>query len=312
MKLLQTVWNRAKTGLRMYLGPITLHLRFARTADVSVNRPRSPIRRESSSSISDSPFLPMTTTAVSSRGIDGNAAHTPPRSGVAIIVGTGPGLGSALARRFAQAGMTVALAARNAEKFGALLQELPALGGIGRAYGCDATDEQSVKELLALVTVEMGAPDLVVYNVEHFIPGTLLEIETTAFEKCWRAMTLGGFIVGREAARRMMPRGSGTIIFTGTSAALRGRAEFINMAVGKFGIRALAQSMARELGPKGIHVAHVVLDGGILPEHSRERSLKYMGEMFPEHIAEAYYQLHIQHRSVWTQEMDLRPWLEKF
>lgn len=159
---------------------------------------------------------------------------------------------------------------------------------------------------------EMGVPDLVVYNVEHFIPGTILDIETPAFEECWRAMALGGFIVGREVARLMLPRGSGTIIYTGATGAMRGRAEYINMAVGKFGVRALAQSMARDLGPRGIHVAHVILDGGILSTRSGDAARDRLSSMFPEHIAETYYQLHLQHRSTWTQEIDLRPWVEKF
>jgi len=158
----------------------------------------------------------------------------------------------------------------------------------------------------------MGFPDLVVYNVEHFIPGTILEIETPAFEECWRAMTLGGFLVGRETARLMVSQGSGTIIYTGATGALRGHAEYINMAVGKFGIRALAQSMARDLGPKGIHVAHVVLDGGIPSPRFGEGPRERASAMFPEHIAETYYQLHIQHHSTWTQELDLRTWVEEF
>jgi NAD(P)-dependent dehydrogenase (short-subunit alcohol dehydrogenase family) len=166
--------------------------------------------------------------------------------------------------------------------------------------------------MLKCVVEEMGIPDLVVYNVEHFIPGTILDIETPAFEECWRAMTLGGFIVGREVARLMVPRGSGTIIYTGATGAVRGRADYINMAVGKFGVRALSQSMARDLGPKGIHVAHVILDGGILSNRSGSEARERSSAMYPEHIAEVYYQLHLQHRSTWTQEMDLRTWVEKF
>ncbi len=231
---------------------------------------------------------------------------------LALIVGTGPGLGAALARRFAQAGMRVAVAARNTEKLADLVHQIESMGGSCRTYGCDASIERSVVALFRQVSEEMGPPDLVVYNVEHFIPGTILDIETSAFEECWRAMALGGFLVGREAARAMVGRGTGTIIYTGATGARRGRAEYINMAVGKFGVRALAQSMARDLGPKGIHVAHVVLDGGILSLRSRPEARDGMSSMFPEHIAEVYYGLHCQHRSAWTQEMDLRPWVEHF
>lgn len=232
--------------------------------------------------------------------------------GVALIVGTGPGLGSALARRFSAAGMAVATVARNTRKLDDLMRDLNTLGGSGRRYGCDASDERGVKSMLNCLVEDLGVPDVVVYNVEHFIPGTVLDIETCAFEECWRAMTLGGFIVGREAARLMVPRGSGTIIFTGATAALRGRAEYLNMAVGKFGVRALAQSMARDLAPKGIHVAHVILDGGILPPHAEDEPTRRHSRMHPAHIAEAYYQLHLQRPSAWTHEMDLRPWTEEF
>ncbi len=304
MTLSARFWTNAKIGIGIRLGSITIHLRLARSERVSTNAPRAPLQHAP--------------TALSGSGVElrSNQAHrsaAPPRqSQVALIVGTGPGLGSALARQFARAGMRVAVAARNAEKLEPLIQELPALGGVGRAYGCDASDERSVRSMLNRVVEEIGVPDLVVYNVEHFIPGTLLDIETPAFEQCWRAMALGGFIVGREAARLMVPRASGTIIYTGATGALRGRAGYINMAVGKFGVRALAQSMARDLGPKGIHVAHVILDGGILSAQSGDAARERHVSLFPEHIAQSYYQLHLQHRSTWTQEMDLRPWVEKF
>lgn len=234
------------------------------------------------------------------------------RTETALIVGTGPGLGSSLAKRFAEAGMAVAVAARNTKKLDGLLSDLQTMGLRAQSFGCDATDEQSVKRLFALVTSQIGPPDLVVYNVEHFIPGTILDIEVAAFEECWRAMTLGGFLVGREAARSMAPRGEGTIIYTGATGALRGRAEYINMAVGKFGVRALAQSMARDLGPRGIHVAHVILDGGIMSSRSPTNARERMTALSPDSIAETYYHLHTQHRSAWTQEMDLRPWVETF
>lgn len=311
MTLIERIWNQAKVGIRVSLGGIALHLRIARAVSVSAN----PTLR---SSLATPPIAQLNSaSAENTTGIDIqpttiDATVPPIRAGVALIVGTGPGLGSALARRFAQAGMTVAVAARNAQKLDGLVDELSNLGGQGRRYGCDATEERSVKSMLQSVVEDMGIPDLVVYNVEHFIPGTILDIETPAFEECWRAMTLGGFIVGREVARLMVTRGSGTIIYTGATGALRGRAEYINMAVGKFGVRALAQSMARDLGPKGIHVAHVILDGGILSRRSGDTAKERCSSMYPEHIAEIYYQLHLQHRSTWTQEMDLRPWVEKF
>ncbi|BCG65288.1 MAG: hypothetical protein methR_P3114 [Methyloprofundus sp.] len=312
MSLLARLWNRAKIGTNFKIGPITLHLRASKSTNVAHNWPRSPLKHkplaQQTNQLPTSPLVDASLTKTNEL----TETTTPSGTNVALIVGTGPGLGSALAHRFAKAGMSIAIAARNTKKLAGLIQEIQMSGNHIRAYGCDATDEQSVKSLLALVSKEMGPPNLVVYNVEHFIPGTITEIETPAFEECWRAMTLGGFLVGREAARLMLPRGSGTIIYTGASAALRGRAEYINMAVGKFGVRALSQSMARDLGPKGIHVAHVILDSGILSQNSKKLAKKRASALFPEHIAETYYQLYTQHHSAWTQELDLRPWVESF
>lgn len=311
MTLIERLWNKTKIGTKFRFGPVTLHLRISKSINVAHNWPHAPLHNEPSIRLRG--FLPTNIGAgMPLVQIDGSVENMPQRSKVALIIGTGPGLGSALARRFVKAGMVVAMAARNTKKLEGLIQEIQTLGGSARAYGCDATEERSVKLLLERVTKEMGIPDLVVYNIEHFIPGTITEIKTPAFEECWRSMTLGGFLVGREAASLMVPRGSGTIIYTGATGALRGRAEYINLAVGKFGIRALTQSMARDLGPKGIHVVHVILDGGILSQHSGDEARKRASSMFPEHIAETYYHLYIQHRSTWTQELNLRPWVEKF
>jgi NAD(P)-dependent dehydrogenase (short-subunit alcohol dehydrogenase family) len=310
--LAERLWNRAKIGSNISVGPVALHLRLARAVSVCANRPRGRSVFASSAAMPGCRSAGNAKVAVMPLTANDSAMASPVGSGVALIVGAGPDLGSALARRFSRAGMAVAVAARNAQKLDGLIDELGALGGSGRRYGCDATDERSVKSMLKCVLEEMGIPDLVVYNVQHFIPGSILEIETSAFEECWRAMALGGFIVGREVARLMVPRGSGTIIYTGATGAMRGREEYINMAVGKFGVRALSQSMARELGPKGIHVAHVILDGGILSHRAGDEARERNSAMRPEHIAETYFQLHLQHRSTWTQEMDLRTWVEKF
>lgn len=230
---------------------------------------------------------------------------------IAVIVGAGPGLGSALARRFAEAGMRVALARRRIGDLHDLAKEIS-----GQAYTCDAGDKQSVAALFASVERDLGLPSLVVYNAGNYVPGGILEIDPEDFEGCWRIGCLGGFLVGQAAARQMVEAGRGSIIFTGATAALRGGARFANLAVPKFGLRALAQSMARELGPRGIHVAHVVIDGQIESEARGGRySAAERGEdalLAPQAIAETYYQLHRQHRSAWTQELDLRPWVEKF
>ena len=231
----------------------------------------------------------------------------------AVIVGVGPGLGWSLVRRFARAGLRVAAAARNRATLDELLErhaaELPA-GGV-TAHACDATQPAEVR---ALFEAAGEAPSVVIYNAGTFEPAGILDITPEQFERCWRIGCLGGFLVGQEAARRMLPRGAGTIIFTGATAALRGSAGFATLAVPKFGLRALAQSMARELGPKGIHVAHVVIDGQIASERYRQLAAQRGPDalLAPDAIAETYYQLHRQPRSAWTLELDLRPWVEKF
>jgi NAD(P)-dependent dehydrogenase (short-subunit alcohol dehydrogenase family) len=233
---------------------------------------------------------------------------------VALVIGVGPGLGAALCRRFAEAGMKVAMSARREAPLKALADELVAAGELAHPYETDATDEGAVARLFDKVGADLGEPDLVVYNAGAFQRTGIIEASVADFERCWRVGCLGGFLVGREAARLMVARGSGTIIFTGATASLRGSAQFFNLAVGKFGLRALAQSMARELGPQGVHVAHVIIDGQIASpryaELAKERGPDALLE--PAAIAETYYRLHRQHRSAWSQEVDLRPWVERF
>lgn len=235
---------------------------------------------------------------------------------VALIVGGGAGLGFALARRFARAEMNVAIAARNAERLATLATGCSGITHQCRAYACDATDDEQVETLFRQVDMELGGPNLVVYNAGAFVRKSVLDTSAEEFEHCWRVGCLGGFLVGRAAARRMVARverggAGGTIIFTGATASLRGSALFVNLAVGKFGLRALAQSLARELQPKGVHIVHVVIDGVIRP-HSEVEHKEVDSLLDPDAIAEAYFQLHRQHRSAWSLEVDLRPWVEKF
>jgi NAD(P)-dependent dehydrogenase (short-subunit alcohol dehydrogenase family) len=179
----------------------------------------------------------------------------------------------------------------------------------------DGTDEPAVVNLMNEVEDELGPIGVAIYNASQRVVKSILEMESAEFEGAWRVSCLGAMIVGREAARRMVPRGHGSILFTGATASLRGGNGFAAFAAGKFGLRALAQSMARELGPQGIHVAHFVIDGGIDNERTRERAPERVDEdglLSPDAIAEAYYQTHAQHRSAWSQEVDLRPWREKF
>ena len=219
---------------------------------------------------------------------------------LALIVGVGPGLGAALARRFAAGGMTCAVAARHKEKLETLAREIA-----GLAYACDGTKEADIEGLFAAATKAGGPPRLVVFNAGGYVAKPVAELSAAEVEACWRNSCLGGFLVGRAAARAMLPEGQGTIIFTGATASLRGSARFAAFAMGKFGLRALAQSMARELGPRGIHVAHTIIDGGIGEAGDESR-------LAPAALADAYWHLHGQAKSAWTLEMDFRPWVEKF
>lgn len=233
-------------------------------------------------------------------------------SSVALVIGVGPGLGWSLVRRFAEAGMQVAMAARDRNKLDGLLESGPSEGI--RPYACDAAEPASVARLFEDVGRDLGTPDLVVYNAGTFQRASVLDITLEDFERCWRVGCVGGFVVGQHAARRMAARGSGTILFTGATASLRGSAYFTNLAVPKFGLRALAQSMARELSSKGVHVAHVIIDGQIESERYHDLAAERGpdGLLQPDAIARVYYELHCQHRSAWSHELDLRPWIERF
>lgn len=233
-------------------------------------------------------------------------------SKLAIVIGVGPGLGWELSKRFARGGLHVAMVARDDKKLDQLAAQESDLSL--SAHSCNAADAREVGELFASLEKHYGAPAVVVYNAGAFAPGSILDIEPADFERCWQVGCLGGFLVSREAARRMLSEGEGSIIFTGATASLRGGAKFANLAVPKFGLRALAQCLARELGPENIHVAHVIIDGQIRSEKTEEL-LEERGPdalLEPAAIAEQYWQLHQQDRSAWTQELDLRPWVEKF
>jgi NAD(P)-dependent dehydrogenase (short-subunit alcohol dehydrogenase family) len=233
---------------------------------------------------------------------------------VAVVVGIGPGLGAAAARRFARGGFAVALVARGEEKLVPVKAEIEEAGGVARGFACDTTDAAAVKGAFARIREELGAPSVLVYNAGAFQMGGILEFTAEEFERCWRANCLGGLITAREVLPAMLEKGAGTIVFTGATASLRGGARFACLAVGKFGLRALAQSMARELGPRGIHVAHVVIDGQIDSERARrmfpQREAATM--LSPDAIAETYWHLHTQPASAWTHELELRPATEKF
>ena len=228
----------------------------------------------------------------------------------ALIVGSGRGLSASLARLFAAEGMRVALAARNIEKLAPLVSEIGA-----KAFPCDASDAKAVTKLFASATSEVGAPDIVVYNASNRGGrGPVEELDPDAVRQAILITCYGGFLVGQAAARQMIPRGSGTILFTGASASYKGYAKSSSFAMGKFGLRGLAQSMARELAPRNIHVAHFPIDGGIRqgPDDPRAGRRGDDDLLDPDAIAQTYLHVHRQHRSAWSWEIELRPWSETF
>jgi len=232
----------------------------------------------------------------------------------ALVVGIGPGLGASAARRFAAEGLHVVLAARQQAHIDEVLRAIKAKGGSAEGVVTDATDEAAVERLFAAIDAGKRPLALAVYNAGAFMRASVLDATAADFERSWRIGCFGGFLVGRAAAKRMVAQGRGTIIFTGATASRRGSAQFFNLAVGKFGLRALAESMARELQPKGVHIAHVVIDGQIASERYAQLAKERQpdGLLDPDAIADTYWHLHRQHRSAWTLELEVRPWVEKF
>ena len=235
-----------------------------------------------------------------------------------LVVGAGDATGGAIARRFAREGFTVCATRRSADKLQPLVERIRAEGGVAHGFASDARQEGEVAALVARIEQEIAPLETVVFNIGANVRFDVTDTTERVYRKVWEMAALAGFLVGREAARVMQPRGHGTILFTGATASLRGSAGFCAFAGAKHALRALAQSMARELGPKGIHVAHVIIDGAIdtqfIAENFPQRhALKDLdGILDPEAIAENYWQLHRQHRSAWTHELDLRPWMETF
>jgi len=222
----------------------------------------------------------------------------------ALIVGAGAGLSASLARRFAKHGMRVALAARNADKLTALAAETGAA-----VYACDTSKAEDVAHLFAQLD---GPPDVVVFNASNRARGPVAELIPHEVERAIAISAFGGFLVGQAAAKAMLPRGSGTIIFTGASASVKGYPLSAPFAMGKFALRGLAQSMARELAPKGIHIAHVVIDGGIRSATRQDPPDAPDSLLDPDAIAETYLHLVQQPRTAWTWEIEVRPWVERF
>jgi NAD(P)-dependent dehydrogenase (short-subunit alcohol dehydrogenase family) len=241
-------------------------------------------------------------------------------SGSAIVIGVGApaGLGAALCRRFASEGLQVYAAARTREKLERVADQIASAGGSAVPVVVDTTVEEEVIRLFDTVEDRGGAPEIVVYNAGNNEFRPLLEMDAQFWERLWRLCCFGGFLAGREAARRMLPQGGGTLIFSGATASIRSRPPFTAFASAKAALRALAHGMAREFGPQGLHVGHVIIDGVIDGDRVNERfpQLKEQrgedGMLSPEAIAAAYWGLHRQERSAWTLELDLRPYKESF
>src|SRR2546421_3999291 len=225
----------------------------------------------------------------------------------ALIVGAGSGLSASLARLFSKNGIKVALAARSTAKLAGLTAETGAT-----AFACNATQRAEVEQLFAAVESKLGAPDLVIYNASYRTRGPFVDLDPAEVEKAIAVSAFGGFLVAQQAARRMLPKGQGAIVFTGASASVKGYAQSASFAMGKFALRGLAQSLARELAPRGIHVAHFVIDGGIRSERRPLAPEKPDALLDPDAIAASYWHVLQQPRCAWTWEMELRPWVENF
>jgi NAD(P)-dependent dehydrogenase (short-subunit alcohol dehydrogenase family) len=240
----------------------------------------------------------------------------PDNAKVALVIGAGDATGGAIARRFAREGFTACVTRRNADKLAPLVESIAREGGKARAFGSDARKEEQMTALIEEIERDIGPIEVAVFNIGGNVRFPIRETTSRVYFKVWEMCAFAGFLMGREVAKAMVPRGRGTILYTGAPASVRGGSGFSAFSGGKHALRALAQSMARELGPEGIHVAHVIIDGAIdtqfiqtmFPERYKLKDQD--GILNPEAIAEAYWQLHLQQRSAWTHEMDLRPWRE--
>jgi NAD(P)-dependent dehydrogenase (short-subunit alcohol dehydrogenase family) len=240
------------------------------------------------------------------------------RSKVALVIGAGDAIGSAIARKFSERGLTVCATRRNGDKLMPLIDDIKAMGRVAHGISCDARNEESTKELFAKIENEIGEIEVVVFNVGANVPMGILDTDSRKFFKIWEMACFAGFLNGREAAHYMSKRQRGTIIFTGATASVRGAAGFAAFSSAKQGLRAVAQSMARELGPQNIHVAHVIIDAAVDTQWIRdnfpdyEQRKKVDGIVNPDDLAANYVTLYDQPRNAWTFELDVRPWEEKW
>lgn len=302
--MMTQVWPMMKTWRKLGLGPVELVFSLRRRVRMTPGTtvPARPNGYAGATPALDAPRAEIRADVV--------AADAPRLArGTAVIVGAGPGLGHALARRLALDGFDLVLVTRDAARNLALAQELAERGGKVTTMCADATDEKSVLEVFAAVKTLCDSPALVVYALQEFGPGTTLEVTAPAFESAWRHNCLGAFLVGRSAAGQMAAAGHGTLVFVGSTSSIIGRAGHLNLAVGKFGQRAIAQVLARELWPSGVHVAHLMIDADI---QESDGDAPAHPQSCPKQIAESVLAIHNQPRTAWSSELDLRPWNEAF
>ena len=246
------------------------------------------------------------------------ASSDPASARVALVIGAGDSTGGAIAKRFAREGYVACVTRRTADKLHPLVDDIRAAGGQAHGFASDARKEEDVVALVEQIERDIGPIEVLVFNIGANVPCSILEETARKYFKIWEMACFGAFLTGREVAKRMVARGRGTIIFTGATAGMRGAANFAAFAGAKHALRALAQSMARELGPQGVHVAHVVVDGATDTEFIRSNfperyaTKDQDGIVNPDHIADLYWQLHQQPRDAWTHETEIRPWMESW
>ena len=292
--MLRSIWRALKVQRRVAVGPLALTFQWSRSAHL-VRQKRRVVRRFDEE---------LAAVEVAPSADAAPALGTPVQN--ALLFGVGPGLGEALVERLHREGFRLGVVSRNAARLQNLLDTLPGQHD-HRAYACDVTLEASVQQAFDRFARDLGTPSLVVYALQSFGPGTIRDIEVPAFEEGWRHNCFGSFLVSRLACRAMEKAGAGTLLLVGSTSSVVGRAGHLNLVAGKFGQRGLAQVLAREMWPKGVHVAHVMIDADINESEARTHP-----QAEPHHIADTLLFLHRQPRSAWTSELDLRPWNERF
>lgn len=305
--MIAALWPRLKVWRQLTLGPVSLVFNFQRRTRITRGVCLLPTHDQTDHAAQHangpaSLALDAVPTALT-------APNAAPQAGTAVIVGVGPGFGHALARRLAAAGFDLVLISRDAKRLAPLAEELHNHGHQIESMGGDATNESDVASLFEAINAKYGVPSLVVYSLQEFGPGETLEVTVPSFESAWRQNCLGPFLVSRAVGKAMKLNGKGTILLIGSTSSIIGRAGHLNLAVGKFGQRALAQVLARELWPSGVHVAHVMIDADICETGSCGQEYP---QSDPDDIAQSVLAIHLQPRTAWSSEIDLRPWNERF